>query len=369
MIDTSPKSPVRQAVEIAVNLGLIFLIVAWCLQILSPFASLLAWGAIIAIAVYPLYVKLRRSIGGSNKLSAIVFALVGLSIVIVPAWMFASSMIESAQGLHASAQSGQFHIKPPAENVKEWPFVGERIYGAWSAASTNLAEFLEENHEQVATITRTVVSKAAGIGIGILLFLASILVATALLANGEAVQAGMTRLFRRLAGAGGDEMLTLTVQTIRSVTVGVLGIAMIQALAAGIGMYAVGIPAVGVWTLLVLIIAIAQLPPWLVMIPMIIYVFSYETTTVSIVFAVWSLIVSFADMALKPLFLGRGVPVPMLVILLGAIGGMITAGVMGLFVGAVILALGYKLFQWWLADDGADKFSEAAGSSAQGATE
>jgi predicted PurR-regulated permease PerM len=344
------RSPVRQAVEIAVSLGLILIIVAWCLQILSPFASLLAWGAIIAISVYPLFLKLRARLGGSNKLAVIVFSVIGLGIVIVPSWMFADSMIDSVQDFHASAEAGQFEIKPPPESVKDWPLVGGRVYEGWAAASANTRQFLDLHHEKVESLTRTVVSRGAGVFLGILLFLASILIGAALLANADKVSQGMHRMFHRLAGSNGDEMLSLTVQTIRSVTVGVLGIAMIQALAGGIGMYAVGIPAVGIWTLLILILAIAQLPPWLVLLPMIIYVFSYESTTVAVIFMIWSLIVSFADMVLKPLFLGRGVPVPMLVILLGAIGGMIMRGVMGLFVGAVILALGYKLFQWWLKD-------------------
>lgn len=351
---STPGSPVRQAVEIAVNLGLILIIVAWCVQVLSPFVSLLAWGMIIAISVYPLFVKLRTQLGGKNKWAAAIFVVIGLGIVIVPSWMFASSMIDSLQGMHASAQSGTFDLKPPPESVKDWPVIGERVYDSWGAASANTKQFLEEHHEQVEHITRTGVSKAAGVFLGVLLFLASILIGAGLLANADTIHAGMKRLFRRLAGDEGEEMLTLTVQTIRSVTVGVLGIAMIQALAGGIGMWAVGIPAVGIWTLLILILAIAQLPPWLVLLPMIIYVFSYESTVVAVIFMIWSLIVSFADMVLKPLLLGRGVPVPMLVILLGAIGGMIMRGVMGLFVGAVILALGYKLFQWWLAEGDAE---------------
>ena len=354
MKESEYGSPVRQAVEIAVNLGLILIIVVWCVQVLSPFVSLLAWGTIIAISVYPLFEKLRARLGGSNKSAVIIFAAIGLGIVIVPSWMFADSMIDSLRGMQASAQSGTFDLRPPPESVKDWPVVGERVYDGWAAASANTKQFLEAHHEQVQHVVRSVVSRGAGVFLGILLFVASILVGAGLLANAEMVRAGMHRLFRRLAGDEGDEMLQLTVQTIRSVTVGVLGIAMIQALAGGIGMYAVGIPAVGVWTLLILILAIAQLPPWLVLVPMIIYVFSYESTAVAVIFMIWSLIVSFADMVLKPMFLGRGVPVPMLVILLGAIGGMVMRGVMGLFVGAVVLALGYKLFQWWLAEGDAE---------------
>ena len=158
----------------------------------------------------------------------------------------------------------------------------------------------------------------------------------------------MRRLFHRLLGDKGDEMLDLTVATVRSVTVGVMGIAFIQAVGTGIGMWAVGVPGTGLWALLVLVLVIAQLPALLVMLPVIIWVFSVESTTVATVFAVWSIAVSMSDMVLKPLLLGRGVPVPMLIILLGAIGGMIMSGIIGLFVGAVVLALGYKLFQTWL---------------------
>jgi predicted PurR-regulated permease PerM len=150
------RSPVRQAVEIAVSLGLILIIVAWCLQILSPFASLLAWGAIIAISVYPLFLKLRARLGGSNKLAVIVFSVIGLGIVIVPSWMFADSMIDSVQHFHASAEAGQFEIKPPPESVKDWPLVGGRVYEGWAAASANTRQFLELHHEKVESLTRTV---------------------------------------------------------------------------------------------------------------------------------------------------------------------------------------------------------------------
>lgn len=349
------NTPVRQAIEIAVYLGLIFLIVSWCLRILNPFISLLAWGAIIAVSIYTPFLKLTRVLGGRKKLAVTIIAVVGLAIVLIPSWMFADSLITGAKSFGASADAGAFEIKPPSESVKDWPLIGERLHASWTEASTNIEKFLEEHSDQLQGLARAVVSKAASIGIGILLFAASILVAAAFLASAETVRASIVRFCRRLAGDQGEEMLDLSVQTIRSVTVGVLGIAAIQALAGGIGMYAVGIPGVGVWTLVILILAIAQLPPWIVLLPMIIYVFSYETTIVSIIFMIWSLIVSFADMVLKPLLLGRGVAVPMLVVLLGAIGGMITAGVMGLFVGAVVLALGYKLLLWWISEGELDE--------------
>ena len=161
----------------------------------------------------------------------------------------------------------------------------------------------------------------------------------------------MRNLSNRLAGDYGDELIDLSISTVRSVAVGVLGIAFIQAMLGAAGMMFVGVPAVGLWALAILVVAIAQLPPILILGPVAIYVFSVESTTVAVVFLVWSILVSFSDMVLKPLLLGRGVEVPMLVILLGAIGGMISAGIIGLFLGAVVLTLAYKLFIAWLGLD------------------
>jgi predicted PurR-regulated permease PerM len=143
-------------------------------------------------------------------------------------------------------------------------------------------------------------------------------------------------------------MLDMMVSTIRSVAVGVIGIAFIQSVLGGIGMMLAGVPAAGLLAIGILILAIAQLPPILVLGPVAFYVFAADTNTVGIIFLVWSILVSSADMVLKPLLLGRGVEVPMLVILLGAIGGMLTSGFVGLFIGAIVLALGYELMRAWL---------------------
>ena len=132
---------------------------------------------------------------------------------------------------------------------------------------------------------------------------------------------------------------------------GVLGIAVVQSIAAGLLMVLFGIPAAGLWALLVLILAIVQLPPTIIMLPVAIYGFSVMDTTTAIIFLVLSIVVSIADTFLKPLFLGRGVDVPMLVILLGAIGGMVAFGILGLFIGSVVLAISYKVFQAYLSED------------------
>lgn len=193
-------------------------------------------------------------------------------------------------------------------------------------------------------------STAAGAGVGILQFVISIIIAGVILANAVSFGAFLKTLARRLMGSRGDEFAMLASKTVRSVAQGVLGVALIQSLAAGVGLLAAGVPGAGLWALLVLLLAIVQLPPILILAPIILYVFSVSSTTVAVIFMIWSILVSMSDAFLKPLLLGRGVEVPMLIILVGAIGGMIYSGIIGLFVGAVVLALGYELFRAWLEE-------------------
>ena len=353
-------STVRTAIEIAVNLLLIFIILYWCLNILKPFISIIAWAAVIAIAMYKPFLKLQSLVGGSRKLALVLFTVLGLATVIAPAVLFVGSIVDSAQSITTSLESGDIDIQPPSENVKDWPLIGDRVYTNWSEAATNFEDWLEEHAGIVKSVIGELLSRATGIGIGVLQFIISTLIAAAFLAHAETIVRGLARLFRRLVGDDGENFMQLSGATVSSVAVGVLGISFIQSFLAGIGMMAVGVPAAGMLALVVLVLCIAQLPPWLVLFPVIAYVFSVESTTVASVFAVWAIAVSFLDMVLKPIFLGRGVEAPMLVILLGAIGGMLMSGILGLFVGAVVLALGYKLFEAWLTMHDEDPETEQA---------
>ena len=192
-------------------------------------------------------------------------------------------------------------------------------------------------------------SVLAGASTGILQFVISIIIAGVFLANAASASKVTQKIFIRLSNTQqGKEYQSLSVATIRSVAQGVLGVAVIQSVLAGVGLYLMGVPAWGVWTVLILVLAIAQLPPILVLGPIMAYVFSVADTTPAIIFSIWSVLVSVSDGFLKPIFLGRGMDTPMLVILLGAIGGMILSGIIGLFVGAIALALGYELFMLWL---------------------
>jgi predicted PurR-regulated permease PerM len=330
MSQAATHAQVKSAIEIAVYLILIFAILSWCLQILMPFVSFLAWGSIIAVAMHKPYLKLRDRLGGSDKLAVSVFVILGLAVILIPTWMFGGSLIDSLQQFRADLQSGDFSVAPANESV------------------SNLEAFLENHHEQLRQIMTGLLSKAASVGLSVLQFVAATLIAAAFLANEGAMRAMASRFFARLVGDNAANMIQLTSATIRSVAVGVLGIALIQAVLLGGGMLVVGVPAAGLLALVVFIIVTAQLPALLVMAPVIAWVFSAESTTTALIFAVYAVLASMSDIVLKPLMLGRGVEAPMLVILLGAIGGMVTSGIIGLFLGAVILALGYMLLEAWM---------------------
>jgi predicted PurR-regulated permease PerM len=338
----------NQAIEIAIRLGLIFLILAWCLQILSPFISLVAWGAIIAVALYSPYLKLVQKLGGKKKLAVTLIAVIGIAVILVPMFSLATSLVSGATNMGSEIMTGKISIPSPSESVQEWPLIGEKVYRIWSQASQNLGAALEQFPQQLTAIGKIMLSAATGVGAGILQFIISTLIAAVFLLNAEAAGNNLRRLARRLTGEKGDELLDMSAATIRSVAVGVIGIAFIQAMLGGIGMLFAGVPAAGLLAIVILVLAIAQLPPILVLGPVAVFVFSAESTTVAVIFLIWSILVSSSDMVLKPLLLGRGVDVPMLIILLGAIGGMITSGIVGLFIGAVILALGYTLFGVWV---------------------
>ena len=347
----NPVSPVKTAIEIAIYLALLFALVAWCFEIIKPFFTVVLWAIIIAVACFNPFQALQSRMGGRRKLAATVFALCGLALIIVPVYLFADSLISGAAQIRTALNTGSAHIPPPDVSVKDWPMVGARLYEGWSKAAANLSEWLQANMEQIKPIVMGLAGRIVGLGVTALQFIASVLIAAAILATSTSLEAGVQRVAHRLNPREGHELLTLTTATIRSVTVGVLGIAFIQAVAGGAGMVVMGVPASGVWALIILILAIAQLPPVLVLLPAVVWVFSNnDNMLANVLFTVWSVLVSISDSFLKPLLLGRGVEAPMLVILLGAIGGMIQFGIIGLFIGAVMLALGYTLFQVWLSN-------------------
>jgi predicted PurR-regulated permease PerM len=232
-------------------------------------------------------------------------------------------------------------------------------------ATTNIPAAVAKYGDVVGGLAARLASSAGGLAAGQLSFVLSFGIAAVLIAYGK----GTADFARRLLGllGGGEErgahLVTLTAATVRGVAVGVVGVAVIQSLLLAIGFFAIGLPAAGLWTFALLLLCIVQVPAVLVTLPIIVYVFATEATQPAIIFLVWTLIAGLSDNVLKPLMLGRGLEVPMPVILIGVIGGMITDGLLGLFVGPVILAVGYVLLIEWMMRRRADSGPQTAGGT------
>ncbi|CAB1084803.1 Uncharacterized UPF0118 membrane protein [Olavius algarvensis Delta 1 endosymbiont] len=356
--DTSRSNPplndkmfVAKAREAAIHIGLVVLLLFWCFRIGRPFIEIIVWGIIIAVAIHPGYHRLKSALGERGGLAATLITLCALIVLLVPAFMLSESLITAAQAFSAGLGKGTLSVPPPSESVRSWPAIGEPLYDFWRLASNNLGSALSKVSPQLKKFGVQLFSAVAETGIGILKFMISIIIAGALLAN-DAGSGRIARAFAtRLTGERGPKIAELAAATVRSVATGILGVALIQSILAGLGLLVAGVPGAGFWALLVLIFAVIQLPTLLVLVPIIIYVFSTSTTVAAVLFAIWCILIGISDTFLKPLLMGRGVDVPMLVIFVGAIGGFMTSGIIGLFVGAVILSLGYNLFSLWLAGD------------------
>ena len=357
----------RSVVEISIRLGVIVLIVAWCLWILAPFVGIVVWALIIAIAMHTPHQRLSEMMGGRRTPAAILVVVISLSALIVPAVLLSETLVDGAKNFAANLESGSFEIPPPPETVAGWPIIGERVHELWSLANQNLSAALERLGPQLQTVSRWLLGAAGSAGVAMLQLAGSLVIAGVFLAKSQRRMIAIDRFATRIAGARGPEFATLVRTTISSVVQGIVGVAVVQAILAGIGFIVVGVPAAGLWALLVLIAAVVQLPVTLMVIPPILLVASSDAGTgVTVAFTIWCLFASLIDNVLKPLLFGRGVKVPTLVIFLGAIGGMLSMGIVGLFLGAVVLALGYELFIAWLGEADEDGTAAAETGSASG---
>jgi predicted PurR-regulated permease PerM len=334
-----------RAITAALRIGFVGLLIILSWLILKPFVMLVMWSIIIAVGIYPLFKKFASLLGNREKLASTLITLFALAVLIIPSYYLMESTIEGVKDIAAELEEGTFKVPPPPESVAEWPVIGKPVYDTWKLASVNIEAAIKAFEPQIKQFASGLISSVVGLGATILLSLVSIIIAGALMVKADSAEKTARKAFKILIGPKGEGFTKLAGATIRSVVQGVLGVAIIQSVVSGIVMLIFDIPVAGLWALIVLFLAIIQLPPILILGPVAAYGFTILDTASAIIFLVLSIIISMSDTFLKPIFLGRGVDVPTLVILLGAIGGMMLSGIIGLFVGAVVLALAYKVYQ------------------------
>ena len=348
---TSEQRKQSLLLDVLIRAGLILALVILCFKIFAPFLSLMVWALILAVAIYPLQQWLARKLGGRQGLAATLITLIGAVVIVSPSAALLGSLGDSVRQLVHGVQENTLQIPAPRPGVAEWPVVGKKVYGAWSKAHTDLPGVVKSMQPKIGDLAKKALGFVASIGGGILGFLASFIIAGIIMAFGEGGARSSNAIFARIVGpARAPEFVKLCTATVRAVAQGVIGVALIQAIIIGVTLLIAGVPFAGVWTVIVLVLGIAQIPATLVTIPIIAYIWASGDygNGAAIAYTVVLGIGGLADNVLKPLMLGRGVDAPMPVILLGALGGMVTGGIVGLFVGATVLALGYQIFMSWV---------------------
>jgi predicted PurR-regulated permease PerM len=344
------RTAVGDLVGILLPLLILGLLIALCVQLLLPFVGLLVWTIILAICFKPLHDRLMNRRGMSSRWSAVTIGTALSAIVLVPTAIAAFSAASSVPELVATVQSGDRHVPPPPARLKEIPVVGERAHATWMQAATDMPAFREKYGTQIAGFAKSLLAIAAGLFTAVLALVLAIIFAAICLAYSVPLRAYIARIFARITGGpqSGEHYMNIIAATVRSVANGVIGVAFVQALLVGIGFFAIGMPGAGLLSLLAMAFGVVQIPVILITLPAIIYAFAVKTTTVAVIFMIWSIVAGLSDAVLKPMMIGHGLEVPMPIILLGVIGGVMAFGLVGLFIGAVVLAVGYVLFSEWV---------------------
>ncbi|WP_164660117.1 AI-2E family transporter [Tropicibacter sp. Alg240-R139] len=342
------KTQDAKIVDLAIRLLFLGLFLYSALVMVAPLASVVIWAAILCVALYPVYDWLQAKLGGRKGLASTVLVLLGLVLTLGPVATAVSGVAELGSEFAEQAASGKLKIPPAPEGLKEIPIVGGKLADAWAMFERNLDGAIAKYGPQILEITRTLFGKVLGIGIGLLGLALSVIIMGALFAPGQQVVGGLQRFANRVFAPGGAEFVILAGATIRNVTKGVIGVAAIQAFVIWVLLTVFGISSAATLAFICLILSIIQIGPGLVLLPLIIYAWSSMSGGSALIFTVLAIPAMIMDSFLRPVFISKGLETPMLVILIGVLGGMMAYGLIGVFMGPVLFAVFYELFKVWI---------------------
>ena len=346
----------RRLLDVLIRAAVLLALALLCYRVIAPFLSLAIWALILAVTLHPLQLRISAHLGGRNGLAATVLVLIGIAVLVVPAALLMSSLGDSVQTLIEAVQQNTLQIPAPPEAVAAWPVVGAKLHGLWSQAHDDLPAFVQSMQPKIGDLARTALGFVASIGGGLLGLVVALVLAGIFMAFAERGARFCVSVFQRLAGeARGTSLARLSTATVRAVAQGVLGVALIQAILVGLALLVAGVPWAGALAAMVLVLGIAQVPAVIVTLPAIAWIWTRggAGTGAAVSYTALLLVTGMADNVLKPLMLGRGVDVPMPVILVGALGGMATGGIIGMFIGATLLAVAWQIFTSWV-DESSD---------------
>ncbi len=337
-------------VELAIRLGVLGLLLYFSFTLVRPFITIAIWSVVLTVALYPVYDWMVGQLGGRRRLAAILLTILNLLIVIGPATWLTLGLIDSFRNLSEHLDLSALTLPSPPDAVKTWPIIGASIYQFWDLASTNFRAALAEIAPQLKPLGSILLGIAEGAGIGAIKFFVAIVVAGFLFSPAPSLVDAISSFSRRLASGRGEKFVQLAGATIRAVSRGVVGVSALQAFLAGLGLLAAGIPGASLITSAVLIFGIIQIGPSVVLFPVIIWCWTAMGPTTALLFTLYMIPVSLLDNILRPLVMARGLDTPMLIILIGVLGGTLSYGITGLFLGPIILAVIWELLVAWIRE-------------------
>jgi predicted PurR-regulated permease PerM len=341
-------------IQLAIRLGLLAFLIYWTFVLIRPFVPILAWSIVLAVALYPVFNLLARLLGGRPRLAAAILTVINLGIVIGPATWLGLSAVEGVKDLAANLNAGNLAVPSPPDGVKSWPLIGPQLFELWNQSSNNIRAALREVAPHLKPLAGTMLGLAGNAGVGTLKFLLSVALAGFLFPYGSQLVAAGRGFLYRIVPEQSEHFLELAGATIRAVSQGVIGVAIIQSLLAGLGFKLAGIPGAGLLAFAVMILAIVQIGAAIVLVPVIIWIWLDKDFTTALLMTVFLCIVGILDNVLKPLVMGRGLTTPTLVIFIGVIGGTLAHGIVGLFIGPIILSVAWELMVAWIRIDRTD---------------
>jgi len=337
-------------VELAIRLGVLGLLLFFAFTLIRPFITMVVWSVVLTVALHPVYDRMVGWLGGRRRLAALLLTLFNLLIVIGPAMWLTLGLIDSIRDMSEHLDFSRLVLPPPPIGVKTWPVFGNSIYQFWELASTNLQAALAKTAPLLKPIGGILLDFAEGAGVGVIKFFVAIVLAGFLFSPAPKLVNAILLFSRRLASGRGEKFVQIAGATIRAVSRGVIGVSALQALLAGVGLVVAGISNASLITLAVLICGIIQLGPSIVLFPIVIWSWITMDPTAAVLMTIYFIPVSLLDNVLRPLVMARGLDTPVLVILIGVLGGTVSYGITGLFLGPIVLAVIWELIVVWTRD-------------------
>lgn len=341
----------EEVIQTALRLGLLAALIVWCFVIVRPFIGILAWSAVLAVALYPLHAWLSDHLGQRPALAASIVTVLAAAVVIVPATWLGVGLVEGLRTISEQLGSERPLVPSPPTSIKDWPLVGERLYDLWNQASSNLEAVLTQLAPYLKPLLLSSLAMVGDMGIGALKFVIAVILAGFLLPAGPRLVAASKSIMARLLPEGGEDFVGLAGKTIRSVSQGVIGIALAQAFLFGIGLKFAGFASAGLLAFVVMILTILQIGATIVVLPCVVWIWMTKDVAPALLITIYLVVVGLMDNVLKPLLMSRGLTTPMPVLFVGLLGGTLAHGIVGLFIGPIVLAVGWELMMAWIRDD------------------